>query len=114
MPQFLLQRLAAFLATLLAASLFVFIVLEVLPGDPGLVRLGAGAQPDRLAALREKLGVGRPALERCLAGMGGLVGGDLGISYAYDVPVSELVGGRLVVTVPLGLLSMALTTVIAL
>jgi peptide/nickel transport system permease protein len=114
MPQFLLQRLAAFLATLLAASLVVFIVLEVLPGDPALVMLGTEAQPDTLAALREKLGLERPALERYLAWMGGLVRGDLGISYTYNVPVSELVAERLVVTVPLALLSMAMTTVIAL
>ena len=114
MPQFLLQRLAAFVATLLAASLVVFIVLEVLPGDPALVMLGTEAQPDTLAALRQKLGLERPAPERYLDWMGGLVRGDLGISYTYNVPVAELVAERLVVTVPLALLSMAMTTVIAL
>ncbi len=52
MPQFLLQRLVAFVATLVAASLVVFLVLEVLPGDPALVMLGTEALPETLAALR--------------------------------------------------------------
>ena len=114
MPQFLLQRLVAFVATLVAASLVVFLVLEVLPGDPALVMLGTEALPETLAALREKLGLERPAPERYLSWVGGLLRGDLGVSYTYNVPVSELVVERLFVTVPLALLSMSMTTVIAL
>jgi peptide/nickel transport system permease protein len=114
MPQFLLTRLLAFLATLLAASLIVFLVLEVLPGDPAQVMLGTEASPETLAALRQQLGLDQPAATRYLAWLWGLLHGDLGMSYTYHVPVSELVGERLVVTVPLALIAMALTAAIAL
>lgn len=114
MVTFLLRRLLAFVATLVAASLVVFIVLEVLPGDPAQVMLGIDAEPETLEALRKQLGLDRSAPERYFAWVGGLVRGDLGVSYTYSVPVAELVAERLVVTVPLALLAMALTSVMAL
>ena len=114
MALFLLKRFTGFIVTLIAATLVVFLVLEVLPGDPAQVMLGVDAQPDQLRALHAELGLDRPAGLRYLAWIGGLVQGDLGTSYTYHVPVAELVGERLAVTVPLALLAMALTTVLAL
>jgi peptide/nickel transport system permease protein len=110
----LVKRLAGFIATLAAASLVVFLVLEVLPGDPAQVMLGTAARPEQVAALRAELGLDRPAPERYLAWVGGMLRGDLGRSYTYEVPVAELIGDRLLVTVPLALLAMGLTTAIAL
>src|SRR4051794_10993803 len=107
MISFLLRRGAGFAATLVAASLVVFVVLEVLPGDPAQVMLGTDASPDTVAALRAQLGLDRPAPLRYLAWVGGLLTGDLGTSYTYHVPVGELVGDRLAITVPLALLAMA-------
>ncbi len=114
MAFFLLRRFVTLIGTLLAASLVVFLVLEVLPGDPAQVMLGVDAQPDTVEALRRKLGLDRPPVERYVAWLVGLVTGDLGISYTYSVPVSELIGERLVLTVPLALIAMALTVAIAL
>ena len=114
MALFLLRRFATLLATLIAASLVVFLVLEVLPGDPAMVMLGVDAQPDTLEALRRKLGLDRPPVERYFAWIIGLATGDFGISYTYSVPVAELIVERLALTVPLALIAMALTVVIAL
>jgi peptide/nickel transport system permease protein len=114
MISFLLRRLAGFVVTLIAASLVVFVVLEVLPGDPAQVMLGTDASPDTVAALRRQLGLERPAPQRYVAWVGGLLAGDLGDSYTYKVPVGELIGDRLAITVPLALLAMALTAAIAL
>src|SRR6185437_11389284 len=111
---FLLKRFAGFLAALIGATLVVFVVLQMLPGDPAEVMLGTEARPEQVQALRAELGLDRPAPERYAAWVGGLLSGDLGRSYTYQVPVAELIGGRLVVTVPLALLSMAMTSVIAL
>ncbi|HZS82873.1 MAG TPA: ABC transporter permease [Stellaceae bacterium] len=111
---FLLKRLAGLVATLAAATLVVFLVLEVLPGDPAQVMLGTEARPEQVAALRHELGLDRPAPQRYVAWIGGMLRGDLGRSYTYQVPVAELVGERLLVTVPLALLAMALTTALAL
>ncbi|HET8727194.1 MAG TPA: ABC transporter permease [Alphaproteobacteria bacterium] len=114
MLAFLTRRLLSFLATTLIASIVVFVVLEVLPGDPALLILGTGAQPDTLAALRAEMGLDRPPIERYVAWIGGLLTGDLGASYTYDVPVAELIGDRLAITLPLTLLALALSTALAL
>jgi peptide/nickel transport system permease protein len=109
----LLRRLTTTLATLLAATLVVFVVLELLPGDPAAVILGTGAREDTLAALRAQLGLDRPAVERYLAWLGGQLRGELGQSYTYGLPVAQLVAERAVVSLPLALLSILLSTAIA-
>jgi peptide/nickel transport system permease protein len=111
---FLLRRLAGFVLTLLAATLVVFAVLDLLPGNAAEVVLGDSATPESLAALEKKLGLDQPAAVRYLQWVGGLLRGDLGVSLSYDTPVADLVVERLAVTVPLALMAMALTTVVAL
>jgi len=113
MSLFLLKRFATFVATLLGTSLVVFLVLEVLPGDPALVILGPDASPEAVAALREKLGLNTPAFIRYFEWLGGLFIGQFGTSYTYGVSTGELILERLAVTVPLGLIAMALTILIA-
>ena len=113
MGPFLAKRLVAFVLTLLVASLVVFLVLEVLPGDPASMMLGVNAREDTLAALRAQMGLDRPAWQRYLAWIGGLVTGDFGDSYTYSVPVGELIAERVAVSLPLALLAIALSTAIA-
>jgi len=108
------RRLTALAATLAVAALVVFLVMEVLPGDPAEVMLGLNAQPDTLAALRAQMGLDRPAPERFIAWVGSFLSGDLGISYTYDVPVSELIGERVSVTLPLALMAILISSAIAL
>lgn len=114
MSWFLFKRVLTFAATLLCSSAVIFFVLEVMPGDAALVRLGDTATPEAVAALRAQLGLDEPALVRYSAWLSGLLRGDLGISVAYGTPVSELIGERLVVSLPLAVLAMLLTTVVAL
>jgi len=111
---YLLRRFATFVATLLAASVVVFVVLDVLPGNVAEVMLGESATPQSLQALQARLGLDRPPLARYADWMLGLVQGDMGTSVAYDTPVAELVQERLAVTVPLALLAMALAATLAL
>ncbi len=113
MTVFLLRRLVTLLITLMVASLVVFLVLEVIPGDPAAVMLGVSAQPDTLAALRAEMGLDLPATSRYFNWIGGLLVGDMGTSYTYDVPVSELIAERVVVSLPLALFAIVLSTVIA-
>ena len=114
MGLFLLKRLATLVATLIGASIVVFLVLEILPGDAALIMMGPDAAPEAVRALAAKLGLDRPPLERYFAWIGGMLTGDLGLSYTYSSPVSELILERLAVTVPLALMAMALTTLLAL
>jgi peptide/nickel transport system permease protein len=111
---FLLKRFATFVATLLAASAVIFAVLDVLPGNVAEVILGESATPESVRALNAKLGLDRPPLVRYAAWMSGLAVGDMGMSVAYDTPVAELVKERLAVTLPLAVMAMGLTTLLAL
>jgi peptide/nickel transport system permease protein len=114
MPLFLIRRLATFALTLWAASAVVFAVMELLPGNAAQVMLGDTATPEAIAALERKFGLDRPPLERYGTWVGGLLGGQTQTSFAYDVPVADLIAERLQVSVPLALLAMALTVVVAL
>ena len=114
MKLFLLRRLATLVATLLGASVVVFVMLEILPGNAAQMMMGADASPDAVQALAVKLGLDRPPLERYASWVGGMLTGRLGDSYAYSSPVAELIAERLALTVPLAVMSMLLTTVLAL
>jgi peptide/nickel transport system permease protein len=114
MPLFLLRRAAGFVATLAVASLLVFAVLELLPGNAAEVMLGDTATPEAVAALNAQLGLDRPALQRYLEWVGGLLQGRSADSLSYAAPTAALIAERLRVTLPLALLAMALTTVLAL
>jgi peptide/nickel transport system permease protein len=92
----------------------IFALLDVLPGNVAEVMLGESATREAVQALEAKLGLNRPPLQRYAAWMAGLARGDLGQSVAYDTPVLQLVQERLVVTVPLAVMAMLLTTVLAL
>lgn len=114
MSLFLLKRFVSFVATLLAASVVVFAVLEILPGNAAEVRLGPTATPEQVAALSAQLGLDRPAFARYVEWVGGYLRGDLGVSVAYDTPVWSLIAERLRVSLPLALLAMGLTVAVAL
>ncbi len=72
------RRLTALMVTLLVASLLIFLLLEILPGDPAAVILGVGAQEDTLRALRAELGLDLPAPVRYLNWLGEVLQGNLG------------------------------------
>ena len=114
MSYFLFKRVLTLLATLAATSVIVFAVLEVLPGNAAQVLMGPDADPAAVAAKAAELGLDRPALARYADWMRGLLHGDMGNSYSYGTPVSELIAERLTLTVPLAVLAMLLTTVLAL
>ena len=107
------RRLTALMVTLLVASLLIFLLLEILPGDPAAVILGVGAQEDTLRALRAELGLDLPAPVRYLNWLGEVLQGNLGRSYTYDTPVQELLLNRVELSLPLALLAILFSTGIA-
>ena len=114
MSVFLLKRLLTLIATLVATSAVVFVVLEILPGNAAQVLMGPDAAPEAVQALAEQLGLNQPAWQRYLQWVQGLLVLDLGDSYAYGSPVRDLVLERLALTVPLAVLAMLITTALAL
>lgn len=113
MPSFILGRLVSLILSLIAASIVIFLVLEVVPGDPAQFMLGLNATPEATAALRTALGLDGPLLERYVTWVLGLLRGDFGISYTYKVPVSGLVADRIWISLPLAIYALALSTLIA-
>ncbi len=113
MTIFLAKRFFALVITMLVASLVIFLLLEILPGDPASIILGVGAQEDTLAALRSEMGLDLSAPERYFRWIRGIISGDFGRSYTYDTPVSELILERLSLSLPLALLAITLSTFLA-
>jgi peptide/nickel transport system permease protein len=114
MSLFLFKRLITLIATLAGTSLVVFLVLEILPGNAAQMLMGPDASPEAVQALARKLGIDHPPLQRYWDWISGMLRGDLGLSYTYSTPVGELVLERLAVTVPLALMAMVFTTILAL
>ncbi|WP_293751126.1 ABC transporter substrate-binding protein [Limnohabitans sp. Rim8] len=114
MPLFVLRRLLSFVLTLLATSVVVFAVLELLPGNAAQVILGETATPESIAAMEDKLGLNQPAATRYLSWMGGMLQGQTGLSISYDTPTAQLMAERMQVTLPLAVMAMGLTVALAL
>ena len=91
----------------------IFVVIEVIPGDPASYMLGVNAQPDTVAALRAELGLDTGKAARYLNWVWGMVQGDFGTSYTYRSPVAGMIADRLWVSLPLALYALTLSTLIA-
>src|ERR1700693_2158657 len=103
-----LQRLAVLAATLVAASLIVFAVMNILPGNAAQTMLGSTATPEAVAALSHKLGLDQPAPVRYAHWIGGALGGDFGLSYAYGSPIAPLIATSPAVRAPVAGLAVGL------
>jgi len=104
----LLRRLGSLLVTLLAASVVVFVALQIAPGDPARYMLGLNAPSEAVELLRQQLGLNASAWQRYVLWVAHLVGGDFGTSYTYRVPVGGLIADRLQVSLPLAVYALLL------
>ena len=108
-PLLVVSRLGVTFLTLLIVSFVVFGATLLLPGDVVEILLGQAATPEAVAGLREAMHLDSPALVRYGQWLFGLLQGDLGVSYANNMPVADMVAGRLANTLRLA----AATTIIA-
>lgn len=113
MISFLLKRLFSLILTLFVATIIIFILIEVVPGDPAAFMMGLSTNTDAADALRAELGLNLSAWDRYFNWISGMLVGDFGISYTYRIPVSELVLDRLTVSLPLTIYALILSTIIA-
>jgi len=113
MIRYALKRALSLAISLIVASVVIFMVVEVAPGDPASFMLGMNAQPDTVAALRAELGLDVSKVQRYFNWVSGMLVGDFGISYAYRSPVSQMIAERLWVSLPLALYALTLSTLIA-
>lgn len=111
---YVVRRSLTALVSLVLASVLVFAALLAIPGDPAEVLLGMDANPTTLEAVRRQLGLDVPPLQRFGNWITSAFRFDLGESLAYKRPVSELIGERLSISVPLSVAAAILACVIAL
>jgi peptide/nickel transport system permease protein len=110
---YVLRRAGIFLASLAVASVLIFAVMAVLPGDPAEVAAGTDATPEQIAALREQFGLNGGPVQRYTHWIGGVLTGDLGTTFVGKRPIAEEITTRLQVTLPLALFAMLLSILIA-
>jgi peptide/nickel transport system substrate-binding protein len=110
---YLARRVGVLMATLLAATAIVFIVVQVVPGDPVRYMMGLQADAGNVAVLRHQLGLDAAPLHRYLSWVAGMLHADFGLSYTYRIPVGALIAERLQVSLPLALYALFLSTAIA-
>ena len=113
MLRYALGRLTSLVVSLIVASMVIFGVVEVIPGDPAAFMLGVNAQEDTLNALREQMGLNDPLPLRYLDWASGLLQGDFGTSWTYKAPVAEMIADRIWVSLPLAVYALTLSTLIA-
>ncbi|MGY0056660.1 ABC transporter permease [Streptomyces sp. LZ34] len=113
MARYLLRRLAFLLVSLALASVVLFVLLRMLPGDPANALTSVGAGPEQIAAARHSIGSDRPLPEQFTHWIGQLARGDLGTSFVSSLPVGPEVSARLNVTIPLTLAAFVLAVLIA-
>lgn len=113
MTRFLLTRLLLLLLGLTVASVLIFAALRLLPGDVAQVIAGTDSSPERLAAIRDSLGLNEPLIAQYATWASGLLRGDLGSSVITGTPVITEVLQKAQVTVPLTMLSLLIALLIA-
>ncbi len=116
---YFIKKIATLIITLFLVSVLAFLAFQIIPGDVVTSILGTEATPEREEALREELGLDKPPVERYFSWAGGVLRGDLGVSYRYSknmnemMPVAELIGDKLPVTLWLAFISLIFTVIFA-
>jgi peptide/nickel transport system permease protein len=114
MGEYAIGRLLLFIPTLLAATVLVFALFWIVPGDPALTILAGGegdsgtVSPEQLEQLRQTLGLNRPLYVQYASWLWSVLRGDLGMSLWYKTPVWEQLKDRFLVTMELALMAMLL------
>ena len=111
--KYAVKKILTLIITLFIVSLLAFLAFQVIPGDPTTEMLGTEATPEAVAALRAELGLDRPVLVRYWDWLIGFVQGDMGESYSYHMPVSEMLADKLPITFILTILSFLITVVLS-
>ncbi len=113
MLSYFFSRLRVLIFSLFFASIIIFFMIEIIPGDPASFMLGINAQPETIDALKKELGLDVSKVERYFNWISGMIVGDFGVSYTYRVPISELVISRIGVSIPLAIYAILLSIFIA-
>ncbi len=119
MLRYIVHRLMLMIPTLIAISIIVFVIIQLPPGDylesyiAELQSQGESVDMDKIAFLRQQYGLDKPLWEQYLVWVGGMVRGDFGYSFEYNLPVADVVGDRLLLTMLISIVTVMFTWAIA-
>ena len=113
MLQFLIRRLLAVIPVLFVVAVVVFLILRLTPGDPAAVIAGNSATLEDIANIRRQLGLDEPLLTQFGIWFKGILAGNLGHSFYFRLPVTELIGQRLEPTFMLALCTIVLAVLVS-
>jgi len=109
---YIISRLAQAIPVLFIASIAVFLVLRLVPGDPAEALAGEDAEQARIEEIRQQLGLGDSLPVQYVNWVGDLVSGDLGKSFRNDLPVTRLLSLSLPPTIELAIAGYVVALVI--
>ena len=116
---YLVHRLLIMIPTMLAISALTFIIIQLPPGDyletyiSELESQGENVDPEKIQQFREQYDLDKPMIVQYLSWLGGLLKGDMGYSFEYSKPVSQIVGDRLFLTFVVTLATVLFTYIVA-
>ena len=113
MFKYIIKKLILLIITLIITSFVIFLIFEIIPGDPVLDKLGTRATPEAVSALREQWGLDRPFFVRYLLFLKGMFTLDFGTSYTYGITVSRLIREKLVINLFMSLMAITFVAVIS-
>jgi len=108
------RRLFALLPTLFFVSVLIFLLQQLLPGDPALALAGEEHDPAAVAAIRAKYHLDRPIVVQYRIWLGNVLRGNFGESLRSRIPVSDLLASKLPVTIELAVCSMLVALLLGL
>ena len=119
MFSYLIKRVLYMIPTLVLTSMLVFMLIELPPGDyletyvNELLAAGETVDPQQIEFLRQEYGFDRPAWERYFTWASGMLVGDFGFSFEYQLPVREVIGDRLLFTIIVTFFTVIFTWIVA-
>ncbi len=111
--KYIIKKLFTLIITLFIVSALAFLAFDIIPGDPTTRILGTEATPEAVEALREELGLNKSVVQRYIDWLLGFIKGDLGMSYSYNMPVSDMIADKLPITALLTVISFVFTVLIS-
>lgn len=111
--RYLIQRLVLALVVIWGVSIAVFMIIQLVPGDPARVVLGVQANEETVAVMRARMGLDRPVLEQYTSWIGGVLRGDFGNSLITSQSVSKQISSRFPATLELAIVSLVIGLCIA-
>ena len=109
---FLIKKIITSFITLFIVSIISFTILNVLPGDPILAKLGVDATNEQIIALKKEYGLDKPKYKAYIEWLGNSIQGDMGESIRFSSPVNELIKTRMKTTLVLAFSAMGITIMV--